>query len=275
MKRLIYTAVTILTMSQVIAQEVPETPEKVKSDTSKTVIGKIEIVSVNDKVVSAHYPCSKDTIDASPSEEEIEKNEAHWSGLELGVNTLLNAQNTTSFNNNPYWENDPAKSFSFNFNFAERKFNLYKHYIGLTTGLGFNFNQIGITNNYIIQNNKDSVFGVLDTINNYSKNKLKASYLQIPLLLEFNTNENSNKSFYLAAGVIGGVRLSSKVKREVENVEQKVKGVYCLNSFKVDATVRFGYANWGAFATYSLIPLFETSKTVAVHPFSVGLTHSF
>ena len=280
MKQFIYSVFIWLTISPVFSQEEStNTSEKVKSDTSRTVVGKIEIITVNDKVISAHYPAVSDTIDASPSEEEIEKNEAHWSGLELGVNALLNAQNTTNFSKNPYWENDPAQSFSFNLNFAERKFDLYKHYVGVTTGLGINFNQFAFTNNYVLQSNKDSVFGVLDTVYNYSKNKLKACYLQVPLLVEFNTKENSNKSFYLAAGLIGGIRLASKTKREGEvdgkNFEQKVKGVYSLNSFKVDATVRVGYAKWGAFATYSLIPLFETTKTVAVHPFTVGLTHSF
>ena len=98
-------------------------------------------------------------------------------------------------------------------------------------------------------------------------------------MLEFCTNEDSEKSFYLAAGVIGGVRLASKIKREGEidgkEFQQKNKGVYGLNSFKLDGTVRLGYGSWGAFASYSLLPLFEVTKTVEVYPLTFGLSLNF
>lgn len=278
MKKLFYSTATILLLGQSFAQELPE--ETLKSDTSRTHLGKLEIVSIKDKIVYINFPQgpSTDTIDASPSEAEAERNEAHWAGIDLGVNVLLNSQNTTSFPNNQYWENDPAKSFYINLNFMERKFDIYKHYVGITTGLGINFMQVGMKNNYILQSNKDSVYAIEDTTFSYSKNKFKACYLQIPLLLEFNTNEDADKSVYLAAGVIGGLRLSSKVKREGDldgkGFKEEVRGVYNLNSFKLDATVRAGYANWGIFANYSLIPLFVAGKTVEVHPFTVGLTHT-
>ncbi len=285
MKKLIYSAAAILLLGQSFAQETPE--ETSKSDTSRTKVGKVEFVTIKDRLVSINFPAGvppdttftiNDTIDASPSEEEAERNEAHWKGIEVGVNMLLNDHQTTSFDNNPYWENDPAKSFYINLNFIERKFDIYKNYVGITTGLGFNFMQFGLQNNYIIQSNKDSVYAIEDTVYSYSKNKLKACYLQIPLLLEFNTNQDSDKSVYLAAGVIGGLRLSSKTKRVGDlngnTFDSKVKGVYNLSPFKLDATVRVGYADWGIFANYSLIPLFATGKTVEVHPFTVGLTHS-
>ncbi len=281
MKKLIYSVTAIILLGNSFAQET------IKSDTSKTKVGKIEFVSIKDKLVSINFPevvssdttlTINDTIDASPSEVEAERNEAHWAGIDLGVNVLLNSQNTTSFPNNQYWENDPAKSFYINLNFMERKFDIYKHYVGITTGLGINFMQVGMKNNYILQSNKDSVYAIEDTTFSYSKNKFKACYLQIPLLLEFNTNEDADKSVYLAAGVIGGLRLSSKVKREGDldgkGFKEEVRGVYNLNSFKLDATVRAGYANWGIFANYSLIPLFVAGKTVEVHPFTVGLTHT-
>lgn len=285
MKKLIYSAAAILLLGQSFAQEAPK--ETSETDTSRTKVGKVEFVTIKDRLVSINFPSGiptdttftiNDTIDASPSEEEAERNEAHWNGIDFGVNMLLNDQNTTSFKNNPYWENDPAKSFYINLNFFERKLNIYKNYVGITTGLGFNFMQIGIQNNYIIQSNKDSVYAIEDTVFSYSKNKLKACYLQIPLLLEFNTNKDSDKSVYIAAGVIGGLRLSSKTKREGDvngmTIDSKIKGVYNLSPFKLDATVRAGYGNWGVFANYSLIPLFATGKTVEVHPFSVGLTHT-
>jgi hypothetical protein len=43
----------------------------------------------------------------------------------------------------------------------------------------------------------------------------------------------------------------------------------------LDAAMRMGYGNWGAFATYSLLPLFETSKTTEVFPLTFGLSINF
>jgi hypothetical protein len=270
MKKILYPLASLLMLNQGIAQEE-------KADTNRLNFGKIELIVVEhpDKFSHNH----NDTIDASPSEEEAKKNEAHWAGLDLGVSVLMNNNYGTSFQNNPYWENDPAKSFNIGLNLMEHKFSIYRHFVGITTGLGFNFTQIGFKDNYVLTSTPDTIFAVMDTLFSYSKNKLKATYLQVPLLLEFNTSADSDKNFYFAAGVVGGVRLSSKIKREGEmdgkNFEQKVKGTYALNSFKCDATVRLGYRDWGAFATYGLIPLFEAGKTVQVHPFTVGLTHNF
>ena len=164
-------------------------------------------------------------------------------------------------------------------NLLEKKFNFGTPYVGLTTGLGFSFASVAFRDNFLIESTSDSVYAVMDTANVYSKNKLKASYLTIPLLLEFNTSADKDKSFYLAAGVVGGVRLTSKTKRQGEfdgkEFKEKVKGPFSLNPFKVDAAVRLGYANWGVFANYSLLPLFDKGKTVDLYPLTFGLSLNF
>ena len=103
--------------------------------------------------------------------------------------------------------------------------------------------------------------------------------MTVPLLLDICSVKKGGDGFYLAAGVVGGVRISSRIKRigELDGKEfrQEEKGVYGLNAFRLDATIRTGYDNWGAFASYNLMPLFETSKTVAVYPLTVGLTLNF
>ena len=101
----------------------------------------------------------------------------------------------------------------------------------------------------------------------------------MPLLIEFNTHADNDKGVYLATGLIGGARLTSKIKRKGEDEGQEVfekrKGTYALNSFRLDATARVGHGKWGAFLNYSLLPVFDTEKTTSVHPVSFGLTRSF
>jgi hypothetical protein len=251
--------------------------EKTNPDTTRVNMGKMEIILVDH---SKHSDAEKiDTLDAAPDEKEKKKFEAHWAGLDMGFNVMMNNAMGTSFENNQYWENDPARSMTWNLNILEHKFPIYKQYVGITTGLGFSFTQLAFRDNYILNSTTDTLFATIDTVNSYSKNKLRANYLTVPLLIEFATNEDSDKSFYLAAGVVGGVRLSSKIKRQGEfdgkEFKQEDKGVYGLNSFKLDGTVRMGYGSFGAFASYSLLPLFDTDKTVEVYPLTFGLTMNF
>ncbi|MBL1281475.1 MAG: outer membrane beta-barrel protein [Fluviicola sp.] len=207
------------------------------------------------------------------------KPEAHWAGVDFGVTMLFNSAGGNSFPNDPQWNNDPARSQVWNLNLFEHKFNIAKEYFGITTGLGFSFTSVALKNNYILVDTPDSLYAFMDTVNNYSKNKLKAAYLTIPLLLEFNTNIDSDKSFYLAAGVVGGIRLTSKTKRKGEVDGEKFtiknKGTYSLNPFKLDATVRLGYSDFGVFASYSLLPLFDVGKTAEAYPLTFGLSVNF
>ncbi len=220
---------------------------------------------------------SADTIDVGP-EEPHRDNEAHWAGFDMGFNVNTNGSGSDKFGNYTYWENDPLQSFYFNVNFAEKKIKIIKEYVGITTGVGFNFNQIGFKNNFVIADSTDTLMAFVSPIN-FSKNKLRVAYFQIPLLLEFNTNKDNDKGVYLAAGAIAGVRIASRTKRvyeqDGEKIKEKAKGTYGLEPFKLDATARIGYGDWGAFVNYSLLPLFDTDKTTAVHPLSFGLSYSF
>lgn len=269
MKTVFYSAILLLSTAT-FAQEEP------KKDTTRVNMGKIEIILVDH---SENEPGEMDTIDAAPDEFEKEHFEAHWAGVDMGFTMLMNDQFKTNFDANPYWENDPARSMTWNLNLLEHKFAIAKEYFGVSTGLGFSFTQVAFRDNYILSHDSDTLFAVIDSVNDYSKNKLKATYLTVPLLLEFCTNADEDKSFYLAAGVVGGVRLTSRIKRNGEfdgkEFQQIQKGTYGLNSFKLEGTVRLGYGSWGAFANYSLLPLFDTAKTVEVYPLTFGLSLNF
>lgn len=254
-----------------------------ESDTTKINLGESEIWIIKKPGAKTDDAAILDTINAAPNPDDEEddgnSHEGHWGGVDFGATMLMNAQMKSSFPNASFLENDPAKSFYWNINVMDHRFNLYKEYVGLTTGFGINWTQIGIKDNQMLYANADSLWVVPDTINRYSKNKLRATYLQIPLLLEFNTNADDDKSFYVAAGVIGGVRVGSALiqKLDADNFDgkNKTKGTYGLNPFKCDATVRLGYNSWGLFANYALLPLFDTDKTAEAYPLTFGLTMNF
>jgi len=258
------------------APEAPMEPSEAELDTMRMKFGKTQVV-----IISSSEDELEVNVEGGEEEEpkSNRKSEAHWSGLDFGFMMLMDENMENDFSDNPYWKNDAARSQVWNLNLFEHKFNFGTPYVGLTTGLGFSWKSVAFKNDYIIQSTADSTFALIDTVNQYSKNKLKASYLTVPLMLEFNTSADEDKSFYLAAGVVGGVRLTSKTKRQGEfegkEFKEKVKGQYNLNPFQLDAAVRVGYSNWGVFANYSLLPLFEQGTTVDIYPLTFGLSLNF
>lgn len=205
--------------------------------------------------------------------------DGHWAGIDMGVNVLMNEQFSTSFPDNKFLENDPAKSWNVNLNFAEHTFDFANKHVGITTGLGFSYSQFGLKDNYVLNNSADTLTAFMDTTRNYSKNKLRVSYLTVPLLLEFNTSKYNEKNVYLSVGVVGGVRIGSSTKRKAEfdgsKKKTKIKDTYGINAFKLDAIARLGYRDWGVYASLNMVPLFEKGQTENVYPLSFGLSLSF
>jgi hypothetical protein len=265
----IYTTIALLLMGTVHAQE---------PDTTRIMVGGKEVIIISPGAVEVNIE-DGDTLDASPDEEEQRDIEAHWAGLEFGPTMLLNEAMKSSFPNDPQWDNDPGKSFSWNLNLLEHKFPIYRNHIGITTGLGINWTRVDLKQ-YVLNSNADSLWATVDTVSNFDKNKLRAIYLTAPLMVEFCTNgDGDDDGFYLAAGVIGGVRIGSSVKTKIEtenrDVKDKTRGTYALNAFRLDAAVKLGYDDWGVFANYNVLPLFDTDKTAAVYPLTFGLTYNF
>lgn len=233
----------------------------------------------NKEVIIVYKDAEDQKEDKKDKKFEVEPYDGHWAGIDMGWTVLMNNQFNSNFDSHPYWRNDPAKSMVWNLNLFEYKFPIAKHHFGITTGLGFGFHQFAFRDNYNLKYSPDSVYAVMDTLNNYTKNKLKASYFTIPLLLEFNTSPDRMKTFYFAAGVVGGVRMTSKTKQEGklngDNFKRINKGTFGLNPFKLDAMVRMGVGPLGIFASYDLIPLIDTKKTAAIYPLNFGLTLNF
>jgi hypothetical protein len=249
-------------------------------DTTRMNIGSREVIIITKGEGSSEdFDIEFDEFEEDEDPKRNRKSEAHWAGVDFGVSMLMDQDFNNSFPATPYWQNDAARSQVWNLNIMEHKFNFGTPYVGLTTGLGFSFTSVAFKDNYLLQSSADTVFAVIDTLNNYSKNKLKATYLTVPLMLEFNTNADEDRSFYLAAGVVGGVRLTSRLKRNGElggtEFKERIKGNYNLNSFKLDAAARLGYGNWGVFANYSLLPLFDQGTTVELYPLTFGLSLNF
>lgn len=271
-----------------------------KSDSTKIKLGKMKIVIVEDKnkdkkgekkvIIDEKVIIDKDgdiqNEDRAKNDDDDEdddhhgKGEAHWAGIGIISNGFLNANGKLSQNADaPFLELDYAKSIGINFNFAEKRFPIFREYIGLTTGLGLQWNRYALKNNVDLASNNDSIYGVNNTTLDYKKNLLRATYLQAPLLLEFNTNKDPKKSWHLSAGVVGGLRLGSSWKTKWEDNgktrKEKVRSAYHLNPFQAYAMAMIGYHNVNLYVNYGLTQLFEKGKGPKFSPVSAGVMFNF
>jgi len=241
------------------------------SDTTKFKFGDKRVILIDD------HPTDSTDVSWEDDEKDCGKSQlTYWDGVDFGVNILLNKDGKTTFEGDEEWlQLDYARSFSWRFNIFEGKLRLFDDYVGIVSGAGITYNSYGLKNNVTLVNVDDSTFAVPDTLINFSKNKLRASYVNVPLMLEFNTSKDCDKNVHVAAGVIGGWRMGSITKQRFDvndnEVRSRVKNDFNMTNFTLDATVRVGYRNLTLFATYGLTPLFEDDKGPEVYPVTVGI----
>ena len=216
----------------------------------------------------------------SSHKDNVRQNLHNWSGIELAENGFLTAGNNVSLPaKNDYMSlNYGLRNLSWNLNLFEKDFRFAHEHLQIVTGLGFSFNGFNIKNKATL--NADSSYtSNLNNINSNSitlvKNKLKESFVTVPLLLELNTSKLRSKNFHIALGAIGGLKIGSSTKQVYTEDNKTYKDVrrndYNLYPFKLDATVRVGYGIFTMYATYSLTPLFQTGKGPELYPFNVGI----
>ncbi|MBA2612198.1 MAG: DUF2807 domain-containing protein [Bacteroidetes bacterium] len=204
----------------------------------------------------------------------------HWAGFSMGVNGYMGSNGSITMPKaTNYMDLDYGRSFNFQFNLVERHLNLVKHHLKLVTGFGFDYHSYAFNRHTILNPNADSLgaFAMVDSSNlySYNKNKFRATYIQVPLLVEFNTSNNPNKSFHMAFGVVGQYLISSRTKQELgqndfEFTKQR-KDSYNLSPFAAKALVNIGYRGFTVFGEYGLTSMFQSGKGPDLHPFTVGI----
>lgn len=226
----------------------------------------------------------------------------HWAGFGIGVNGYLSPDYRMDFPvQDEYLDLRLGKSMAVHLNLFEQNISLLKcQKMGFTTGLGLTWNNYRFLNKTRIEMEDGKLTGYIMEDVKIKKTKLTSMYLSVPLILEFQTGKSGFRDFYIAAGVLGNLRLSSHTKiyynelekdiylskynEELEDYEtnwmvttpdkNKVKNFddFYLNPFRIDATARIGWGFIELFGTYSLTPMFRDNKAPELIPWTIGLT---
>ena len=271
MKTKLILFLALLTGGSVMAQEEP--------DTTRFKFGGTEIIIVGNDTTIIN---DGDDEDGEKDTKRYGGDLTYWGGFEVGVNLPVNGNFQNSFNS-AHLETDPSQSFDYSFNFLEQRIRIVKDYVGIVTGIGFTNSRYGFKNNSMrLAANADSTYGVIDTnlFNGFSKNQLRVNTLRVPVLLQFNTSKRDDNNFHVSVGAIGGLRIGSNVKYKYDlagggDTKNKEKGRYNLNAFQLMGTVRMGYKDFGLFANYNILSLYEKDKSEIAYPLSFGASFHF
>jgi len=195
---------------------------------------------------------------------------------------LVNRPGSPALNKNDF-KLRSGKSVNVNIWFFMQRMNLIKHYVNLKYGVGLELNNYRYKSSvsykeggYIpytagLQTNAPFIFR--DSIS-FSKNKLAADYLTVPLMLNFTSNPGNNKKgISLSAGVSAGYLYSQRNKQKSsERGKDRNKGDYDLEPFKFSYVAELGLGKIRFYGSYSPQSFYDHSLNMK--PYTVGFRFS-
>lgn len=203
-----------------------------------------------------------------------------WTGLFLGINGYMTPDNSLDLlPADQFMDLEYNNSISVNLNIWQQNLSLTsgpKSALGMYTGLGFSWNNYRFKNNIRLVHEDSQLGYFTDTDYEFKKNKLTVSHLNIPLMIEFQSNQRIPRSqFHMSAGVNLGIRLRSHTKQVYSSggstVRDKDFQDFHLAPFRYEAIARIGWGRINLYASYALNEMFRDERGPELHPFSLGI----
>ena len=207
-----------------------------------------------------------------------------WITLGLGVNEVLDGDNIVAQDLQDDWDLKTFKSTNVDLGIVQWKFNVIDHSLYLNSGLGLDINKYMFEEDFWIDPDAENWvtdYDILDGIDT-KKNRLTATYLHLPLMLNFESSNDHYDSFRLSAGGFGGLRIGSNQKIKFEDKDDnpfeddkkkyKEKNNYNLNNFTYGLKAEIGYGPVNLYGKYHLQEIFEEdSASPRLNNLSIGL----
>jgi hypothetical protein len=157
---------------------------------------------------------------------------------------------------------------NFNLWFFMQRLSVVKSVVNLKYGLGIE------SNNYFLKTGITYVDGAdvytTDKGSIFSKNKLVANYLTVPLMVNINTNPTKvKKGFQISAGVSGGYLIGARQKQKSASGMDKNKTDFNLEQFKLAYVGELGLGPVKLYGSYSMTPLHKYGLNQ--FPYTVGI----
>lgn len=163
-----------------------------------------------------------------------------------------------------------GKSRNVNLWFFMQKLNIASHVLNLKYGMGLELN------NYSFDNTK-MVFAknptkITEGSTDFSKVKLAADYLTVPIMLNINFTPKRSRGFGISAGISGGYLYSSRYKTKGNGDVSKVKSNFDLEKFKLSYVGELSLGPVKLYGSYAMKNMWE--KGLDMTPYNFGFRFS-
>lgn len=157
-----------------------------------------------------------------------------------------------------------GKSIHVAFNFVTFNTLLTKsRTLGLSIGLGLSVENYVFSNDLTIKY-ADGMMRPEPIDSSYKKSKLVATYLHVPVLLDWNIR----RGLFLSAGLNFDLNIGGHTK--IKFPKEKYRNCH-LNPFNMGATVRLGFQRLYVYGNYSFMEMFKQDQGPKAHRMAVGL----
>lgn len=205
----------------------------------------------------------------------------NWLIVDLGFSNVNDQTNYPKANSEGFFTNTTGtkdlmglrngKSFNVNVWFFMQRVNLIQHAVNLKYGLGLELNNYRYEKS--IRYNTDPFVNI--TVDNitYSKNKLAADYITMPVMLNFNLAPKRKKSYGFSAGVSAGYLYAARQKFKSDaNGKEKIKNDFNLEPWKLAAVGELNLGVINLYGSYALTDLHKNGLQQTPYNFGIRLS---
>jgi hypothetical protein len=203
----------------------------------------------------------------------------NWWVIDLGFSNVTDNTNPSSaaaqaFAGNAYSGNQEwaklrfGKSTNVNIWFFMQRLNLVKHAVNLKYGLGLELNNYSFDDTRVKFSKNPTTVSLDQNLANARKNKLKADYLTVPMMLNFNLTPDRHKGFGFSAGISAGVLYGSRQKTKLGSDVNKVKDDFDLERWKLSYIGELSLGPVKLYGSYAIKNMW--AKGLDQVPYTVG-----
>lgn len=272
-----------LLMTGFVAMAQTETPENegdketiiITSDTTEILLGKRKFIIISDdegkklevkKSSDDDWDDDEDSDDDEDWNPDYEKKESKKKYSDVGF-LAFDLGHTDYFVDNKYGVDaagNPAlelKAFRpgshVALHFLPTTVSMVRGVVNLKAAVTVDWSNYYFVNDITLREGTESLD--IDTTGiSFDKNKLTARYVQVPLLLNINTDPGGDDGVSMSFGVYGGILWKSWTKQVSSELGKvKVDGDYNLNPFRYGLMARLDFKWFDIYAMYNLSTLFD------------------
>ena len=145
--------------------------------------------------------------------------------------------------------------------------------VNLKTAITIDWTNFYFENNITLEDGVETLTTSVDPdVTEYSVNKLTSRYVQIPLLLNINTDPGSKKGLSISVGGFAGFLWSGKTKQvSDENGKVKIRDDFNLNPVRYGLMARFDFRWLDLYFQYNMSEVFAENQGPNTQMFAAGL----